>query len=199
MHYSFDKWISIKFPQNKLERYEDDGVTHCYIPKQAIYIMDKLKKRMRECGLEIHLGKSGIICCSREKNYKNNSFDFLGYTFRRRLVKSRKGEYFIGFTPVVSKIASKRFRGKIKEEIRKTNTTDIMLLAKSLNPIIIGWMNYFMKFNSREAIRTGINYVNLILDKWLKKTHKSVRNSIIKAQILLMRISKSSPNMFYHW
>ena len=154
---------------------------------------------MRECGLEIHPEKSGIICCSSEKNYRNNSFDFLGYTFRRWFVKSRKGQYFIGFTPAVSKTAGKRFREKIKEAIRKTNTTDIMLLAKSLNPIIIGWMNYFMKFNPREAIRTGINYVNLTLAKWLKKTHKSVRNSITKAQILLMRISKSSPNMFYHW
>ena len=40
-----------------------------------------------------------------------------------------------------------------------------MLLAKNLNPIIIEWTNYFMKFNLREAMRTGINYVNLTLAK----------------------------------
>lgn len=73
-----------------------------------------------------------------------------------------------------------------------------MLLAKNLNPIIIGSMNYFMNFNPREAICTGINYVNLTLAKWLKKI-QSVRNSITKAQTLLIRISKSSSNMLYHW
>lgn len=202
MHYAFDRWMSIKFSTNHWERYADDGIIHCVTEKQALYIMDMLKKRMIECGLEIHPEKSKIVYCRSGNNqilYENNSFDFLGYTFRSRFVKSKQGKYFLGFTPAVSKASSKLFRAKIKETIEKINTTDIILLSKELNPIIRGWINYFIKFNPREAFRTGINYVNLRLAKWLKRTHKSVRNSVSKAQILLMRISKSSPNMFYHW
>lgn len=157
---------------------------------------------MIECGLEIHPEKSKIVYCRSENNkmlYGNNLLDFLGYTFRARYVKSKQGKYFLEFTPAVSKISGKLFRAKIKETIEKTNTTDIILLSKELNPIIRVWINCFMKFNSREAFRTGINYVNLRLAKWLKRTRKSVRNSVSKAQILFMRISKSSPKMFYHW
>ena len=74
-----------------------------------------------------------------------------------------------------------------------------MTLTNDLNPVIRGWMNYFMKYNPSEAFRQGINYVNLTLAKWLKRTHKSVKNGVRKAQRLLYRISKSSTEMFHHW
>ncbi|NOH17311.1 group II intron reverse transcriptase/maturase [Clostridium cochlearium] len=202
MHYAFDQWMKNNFPRNPWERYADDGVIHCISEKQALYIMDRLKKRMIECGLEIHEEKSKIVYCKSENNkeeYENISFEFLGYTFRPRLVKSREGKYFMGFSPAVSKNSAKSFRTRIKDSIFKANTTDIIALSNKLNPIIRGWMNYFMKYNASEAFRKGINYVNLALVKWLKRTHKSVKSSIKKAHMLLWRISKSSPNIFYHW
>jgi hypothetical protein len=60
-------------------------------------------------------------------------------------------------------------------------------------------MNYFLKYNPSEAFRQGINYVNLKLAKWLKRTHKKVKNGILKAQVLLKRIAKGKPDLFYHW
>lgn len=44
MHYAFDKWMKVKFPRNQWERYADDGIIHCITEKQALYIMDMLKK-----------------------------------------------------------------------------------------------------------------------------------------------------------
>lgn len=202
MHYAFDSWISVKFPRNPWERYADDGVIHCLSEKQAVYVMDMLKKRMKECGLEIHPAKSRIVYCKSEKNdlnYEHISFDFLGFTFRSRMAKSQQGAYFMGFSPAVSNDAGKGFRTKIKEGIRKSDTTDIVKLSKELNPIIRGWMNYFMKYNPSEVFRQGINYVNLTLVRWLKRTHKSVKSGLHKAQVLLNRIAKSSPEMFHHW
>lgn len=202
MHYAFDKWMKSKFPKNSWERYADDGIVHACSEKQAEYIMDMVKSRMYECGLEIHPEKSKLVYCKSENNnlsYENTSFDFLGYTFRPRMVKSQQGKYFMGFTPAVSKSAGKNFRTKIRETIKKSNTTDIMALANALNPVIRGWMNYFTRYKPSEAFRQGINYVNLTLAKWLKRTHKSVRNGVRKAQRLLYRISKSSTEMFHHW
>lgn len=202
MHYAFDKWMMVKFPKNPWERYADDGVIHSFSEKQAEYIMDMVKKRMYDCGLEIHPVKSRIVYCKSENNnlnYENTSFDFLGYTFRPRMIKSRQGIYFMGFTPAVSNSAGKNFRTKVRETIQKSNTTDIVALANVLNPVIRGWMNYFTEYNPSEAFRQGINYVNLTLAKWLKRTHKSAKNGIYKAQRLLCRISKSSTEMFYHW
>ncbi|ECD6517357.1 group II intron reverse transcriptase/maturase, partial [Salmonella enterica subsp. enterica] len=121
------------------------------------------------------------------------------YCFRQRMVKSQKGIYFMGFTPAVSKEAGKNFREKIRNVIKEMNTTDIVLLSQKLNPIIRGWMNYFMKYTPSEAFRQGINYVNLTLTRWLVRTRKKVRRSYIKSQHLLYRIAMSNPERFYHW
>lgn len=202
MHYAFDKWITNEFPMCKWERYADDGIIHCVSKKQAEYILDMLQKRMRRCGLEIHPDKSKIVyCMSNNKKIpgENTSFVFLGYCFRPRLVKSKQGIYFMGFTPAVSKEATKKFREKVRNIIRKCKTTDIIDLSKQLNPVIRGWYNYFGRYHPSEAFRKGINYVNLTLIRWLKRTRKKVRRSLSKAKHLMYHIAMSSPDMFYHW
>ena len=118
MHYAFDKWMKLKFPKNPWERYADDGIVHALSEKQAEYIMDMIKKRLWECGLEIHTEKSRLVYCKSENNtlkYENTIIDFLGYTFRPRMIKSRQGKYFMGFTPAVSKSAGKSFRTNYTE------------------------------------------------------------------------------------
>lgn len=202
MHYAFDKWMQIKFSGNLWERYADDGIIHCVSQKQAEYILNMLKKRMNECGLEIHPEKSKIVYCRStrfDKHHENERFEFLGYSFRSRLCKSKDGHYFMGFTPAVSKEAGNHFRDKIRNAIKLANTSSIETLAVLLNPIIRGWLNYFMKFTPSETFRQGINYVNLTLARWLKRTHKKVKNSIHKAQVLLQQIANVRPDMFSHW
>lgn len=202
MHYAFDRWITREFPMCKWERYADDGLIHCVTKKQAEYILDCLKARMTMCGLEVHPEKSKIVynqSCNEVIQGENTEFTFLGYSFRPRLCKNKAGVYFMGFVPAVSKEAAKEFRRKIKQTIRRSRTTDITLLAKELNPIIRGWYNYFGVFCPSEAYRKGINYVNLILVRWMKRTRKKVKRAHMKAQHLLYRIAKSSPEMFYHW
>lgn len=202
MHYAFDRWISREFSMCKWERYADDGVIHCVSKKQAEYVMDKLRERMRICGLEIHPDKSRIVYCQRNNEKIDgevNSFTFLGYEFRPRLVKSKSGIYFMGFTPAVSEEAALSFRRKIRVAMQSSRTTDIKVLAEELNPIIRGWYNYFGKYCPSEAFRRGINYVNLKLVRWLKRTRKKVKNSLTKAQYLLHRIAMGNRDMFYHW
>ena len=202
MHYAFDRWITREFPMCKWERYADDGIIHCVSKKQAEYVLDMLKKRMRDCGLEIHPDKSKIVYCQKNNekhNGEQTSFTFLGYCFRPRLVKSKTGCYFVGFTPAVSADAASAFREKIRMEMRRCGTTDIVELSRKLNPVIRGWYNYFGKYCSREAFRKGINFVNLRLVRWLKRTRKKVKRSMRKAQHLLHCIAKSNPDRFYHW
>ncbi len=50
----------------------------------------KLKQRFEECGLALHPDKTKIIYCKdikRRKQYPNQSFTFLGYTFRPRMCR----------------------------------------------------------------------------------------------------------------
>ena len=105
----------------------------------------------------------------------------------------------MGFTPAVSVDAARAFREKVRLVIRRSRTTDIVVLSQELNPVIRGWMNYFCKFAPSEAFHKGINYVNQKLVRWIRKYRKKARRSYRKAQILLNRIALSSPKMFYQW
>ncbi len=202
MHYAFDTWMRKKFSNCPWERYADDGVIHCVTRKQAEFVLDMLKERMRSWGLEVHPQKSKIVYCMRNNEHiegEETGFEFLGYEFRPRLVKGRNGCFFRGFSPAVSKEAGKRFRERIRVKIQEMHTTDIVLLAQELNPIIRGWWNYFSAYARSEAFHQGINYINLKLVRWLRRTRKRTKRSMVKAMHLLSMISKSSPELFYHW
>lgn len=156
---------------------------------------------MLKCKLEIHPEKTRIVYCRSDKNterHEHESFDFLGYTFRRRLVKSKYGNFFNAFTPAVSKEASQKFRDRIREIRRNNKIVSIEKLAEEMNPVIRGWANYFSKFCSREAIKV-LNYVNLSLIKWCRKKYKRIRGSKGKAYRYLARLAKSKSDLFYHW
>ena len=65
-------------------------------------------------------------------------------------------------------------------------------------PIIRGWMNYFMKYCSREAGKE-IDYVNRTMIQWAKRKYESIRKINGKVWIMLARLAQSNPNLFYHW
>lgn len=201
MHYTFDKWIRRTFPNNPWVRYADDGIVHCVSEKQAKYLLYKLKERMNLCGLAIHPDKTRIVYCRSDRfrgTHENTSFDFLGYTFRTRYVKSKNGNFFNAFTPAVSNEASKKFRSKIKDIRMNSKTCSIERLAELMNPIIRGWMNYFMMFGSREA-RKSLDYINTTLVKFVHRKYKRKGTSMGKAWRFLGRWAKSNPTLFYHW
>jgi RNA-directed DNA polymerase len=201
MHYAFDRWMEKQYPQNPWVRYADDGVIHCRTKDEAEQLLKMLKKRMWECKLEIHPEKTCIVYCRSDKypdRHEHESFDFLGYTFRRRLVKSRNGSYFNSFTPAVSKSAGQQLKDKIRE-IRKNNKIlSLEELAEIMNPIIRGWMNYFSKYRASEA-RKILDYVNLTLIRWIRFKYKTVKRSKVKAHRHLVRVTKAQPDLFYHW
>jgi len=84
LHYDLDRWISNAYPQNQWARYADDGIIHCRTEAEAKQILEALKARAIECGLEIHPEKSKIVYCRSDRfnnKYENESFDFLGIPF----------------------------------------------------------------------------------------------------------------------
>ncbi|MEX0448100.1 reverse transcriptase domain-containing protein [Xenorhabdus sp. SGI246] len=91
------------YPQRKWCRYADDGLVHCQSESQAIEMWGILEHRFRECGLELHPDKTRIAYCQdgkRKGRYEHTRFDFLGYTFRPRVVKNTKrNSLFVSFTP----------------------------------------------------------------------------------------------------
>ncbi len=201
MHYAFDKWMERECPENPWVRYADDGVIHCRTKEEAQHILDKLKERLLACKLEIHPEKTRIVYCRSDRypeRHEHESFDFLGYTFRRRSAKSKYGNLFNGFTPAVSKSAGQHFRDRIREIRKRNRNFTLEELAEVMNPIIRGWANYFSKFCASEA-RKVLDYVNLTLVRYIRFKYKTVKRSKAKAYRYLVRIAKAQPKLFYHW
>lgn len=200
MHYAFDRWMETKLPQNPWVRYADDGIIHCNNEEEAAIILERLKHRMSGCKLELHPTKTRIVYCkddNRRENHEHTSLDFLGYTFRRRIVKTNKGRYFSGFNPAVSKSAVKNLREKTKRLRRLTQLT-IEELAEQINPIIRGWANYFNKFTASEVYKV-LSHLNLSLARWVMKKYKRFKRRLVAAINWLGKVAITRPKLFAHW
>ena len=203
LHYVFDKWLSVNYPETPWCRYADDGLVHCRTKEEAEHTLKALEQRFRECGLELHPEKTKIVYCkdgSRKDNHENISFTFLGYTFRRRFVKNRRrNSIFVSFTPAASKQALKAMRFRIRKlRVRMWTDLSIAQIASALNPIIQGWIGYFGKFRRSELY--GIcRHINKTLVRWARRKYKSLRHHKTKASLFVEQISINNPRLFAHW
>ena len=117
LHLVFDQWMQKHFPCVHFERYADDIVVHCRSEDQLKMIEQQIRRRFTRCGLELCQEKTKIVYCkdsNRNGQYPNQSFDFLGYTFRPRSSRDRNGNFFVSFSPAVSRKALKAMRAKLK-------------------------------------------------------------------------------------
>jgi RNA-directed DNA polymerase len=118
LHYAFDLWMTRTHPDLPWCRYADDGLVHCRSEQEAEALKAELQARLAECGLEMHPTKTKIVYCKdgkRKGRYPNVTFDFLGYQFRPRKVRSsRNNELFCSFTPAVSPSALKAIRSTVR-------------------------------------------------------------------------------------
>ena len=93
LHYVFDKWMQKHYPSMVWCRYTYDGLVHCSSETESKQLLIALQRRFQACGLELHPQKTKIVYCKdgkRKGNHENTTFDFLGYTFRRRICENSK-------------------------------------------------------------------------------------------------------------
>ena len=203
LHYVFDVWMQRNYQNTPWCRYADDGLTHCKTEKEARLLLCALKERFAECGLELHPDKTKVIYCkdgSRKGKYTHTSFDFLGYTFRRRLVKnSKRDSLFVSFTPAVSKEALKSMRATTRK-FNWRNRTDLSLndIARRYNPVLNGWLYYYGRYQ-RSALYSVWRHFNRTLVAWAMRKYKRFRNRKTRASKFLESISKKEPHLFAHW
>jgi RNA-directed DNA polymerase len=96
LHYALDRWVRKEFPTVTFERYADDVIYHCKTRFMAERLIVAIRDRLEVCKLKLHPEKSKIVYCkdnTRKGEYERMQFDFLGYSFRPRLVKARKGNF----------------------------------------------------------------------------------------------------------
>lgn len=203
LHYAFDEWMRRKYSHIPFERYADDIICHCVSFNQAESLKSWIKKRLADCKLELSKTKTKIVYCkrsNRDLKYDVIQFDFLGYTFRpRRAIDRRHKQLFLSFSPAVSNKAGT----KIKEAIRKWHKgrwihLTIDEIAKEVNPIIQGWINYYGKYNT-SVLRNVLKNVNMKLASWVRDKFKKLKRQKSNSIRRLGDIALVKPNLFAHW
>jgi len=202
LHYAFDEWMRRNYPDIPFERYADDIVVHCKTERQAKFIRCRIEERLAQCRLELHPEKTRIVYCKdgrRKGSHPNVKFDFLGFTFEPRLVSSRKGNVFVGYTPAISNKAAKAMRDIIRRwSLHLRSDHSLEDLSRKLNPVLRGWVNYYGSYY-RSALNKVFNPLNLILAKWAMRRYKSFRGHQRRASRWLSKIRKREPRLFAHW
>jgi group II intron reverse transcriptase/maturase len=203
LHYAFDLWMQRNFPSVLFERYADDIVVHCVSERQAKKVLDAIRDRFRECGLELHPQKTKIVYCqdsNRRGKSEHIKFDFLGYTFQPRRAKNRKGKFFVGFLPAISNKAAKAIRATIRDwRLASTrNNQRLEGLAKLINPVVRGWMNYYGR-HYRSKCEQVLRHVNWALAAWVRRKYKRFRRRKRESMHWLGRIAERDPNLFVLW
>jgi hypothetical protein len=74
-------------------------------------------------------------------NVVKEPFDFLGFTFRYDRDRFGRDQKYLNI--VLRKKSSEAIRTKIRDYLRKNRHKNPSDLSKGLNPILIGWANYF--------------------------------------------------------
>ena len=203
LHLSFDKWMQGNFPAIHFERYADDIVVHCRSLKQLEFIEREIRTRLAHCKLELCPEKTKIAYCkdsNRSGTYPCQSFDFLGYTFRPRSSRDSSGNFFVSFSPAVSRKALKAMRLKLKLHplIKGCYSESIEDLARSINPLLQGWINYYGKFR-KSSMFPLYDYINSKILAWARRKFKSLQRRKLRAGIWLRDLYLRFPRLFVHW
>ena len=203
MHYAFDHWLERRIPNVWFERYADDAVIHCRTRQEAESILEQVRHRLKDCGLTLHPVKTKLVYCKddyRPEKHENTSFDFLSYTFRPRMTRSKYGKFFVSFLPAISKASAQHIRDTIRELAIPTKRSLYSLeeLAKLINPYVRGWINYYGKFYPSE-LKKVLNYVEATLVRWAMGKYKKLRGRKWRASRCLGRVAKRAPLLMAHW
>jgi RNA-directed DNA polymerase len=202
MHYAFDTWMARSYPGCPFERYADDAVVHCKSRRQAEAVLAGIAARMKEVGLRLHPDKTRIVYCkdsNRRREHEHITFTFLGFAFRtREAINSKTGRHFSSFSPAISPEALKA-KGDRLRELRIHRHTDLLLddLARWLNPIVVGWMNYYGRYY-RSALEPLLQRVSTYLRRWAAKKYKRLR-SYRRFKRWWTGLQVREPGLFAHW
>jgi RNA-directed DNA polymerase len=203
LHYAFDSWMRRTFPHIQFERYADDAIVHCRSERQARAVLDAIRGRFAQCELELHATKTRIVYCKdddRPGEAEHVAFDFLGYTFQPRRAKNRWGKFFVSFLPAMSAKAAKTIRRTIRDWRMASTRNNQRLedLARVVNPVVRGWMNYYGRFYRSKCVQV-LRHLNEALAAWARRKYRRFHRRERASMHWLGGIARRDPTLFVLW
>ena len=202
LHFVFDKWMARHHAGMPFERYADDIIVHCETQAQAIILLREIGQRMAECGLNLHPEKTKVACCNPDLKVKPEvptQFDFLGFTFRRRVSRRKDGVKFTGFGPGISNKAKKTIVREMRDwKLHKMATKTIADVSRQFNAQIRGWLNYYGKFH-KSAMSHLVYMIDRRLIHWAWAKYRKYAGHFMRAVRWIGKMKTRCPELFAHW
>ena len=105
---------------------------------------------------------------------------------------------FTSFLPAVSKDALKKMGQEVRRwRVHRRTDLDFAGLARMINPVVRGWMNYYGAFYP-SALSTLLARINTYLMRWVRKKYKRLR-AARKARARWEYVTTTYPRYFAHW
>src|SRR3974377_1078831 len=202
LHYAFDKWMARTYPHIPFERYADDAICHCRSGEEARALWSALQDRFAACKLVLHPAKTKIVYCTdanRRGDFPNQSFDFLGFTFRARKALGRGRRVFACFLPAASPKALTSISRTVRRwALHHRSDKSLQDLAEMYNPCIRGWIKYSSHFYKTE-LRPTLKRIDLYVIRWARRKFKRLRRKTKGARDWFDRLRRANPTLFAHW
>ena len=195
--------VQVRFCESRAVRFRPatHPVVHCVTERQAREVWAALEARMEEVGLRLHPDKTKLVYCKdtrRRGSSEHRSFKFLGYTFAPRKARYPDGKAFTSFLPAVSPEALKVMGQQAREwRIHRRTRLELGELADWINPIVSGWMTYYVRFY-RSQLYPLLRRINTYLMRWARKKYKRLR-SYKRLRAWWTGLVQRAPGLFKQW
>ena len=151
----------------------------------------QLNERLGKFGLEVSPEKTRILPFSRNMLKESETFDFLGFEFRRAI--SRK------FKPMIGRRTSrKKLRASIAaftEWIKTNRNKKISKLMITLRSKYRGYWNYYGVIGNYDSLKTLYYHTIRILFKWLNRRSQKLSYNWVGFKDLLKQFLIPAPKI----
>lgn len=184
-------------PEKPFERYADDIIVHCKSEAQVKFMLRQIQERLNSCKLQLHPEKTKIVNLRGYSQTKYpKGFDFLGFTIHPRAYKV-KGTGKTKSIPCIS--VSQKSKTSIMQKFKEMNLHkrrgELAEIAKAINPVLRGIINYYHYF-WEDDMREVWRQLNIRLLKWVKWEKDLYKKACVR---YLKTKYKEKPNLFAHW
>ena len=124
---------------------------------------EQLNDHLEKFGLEVEPEKTRVLRFSKSRLEQNETFDFLGFEFRRAISRKFK-------TIVIRRTSRKKLRASIvafTEWIKTNRNKKISMLMATLRDQYRGYWNYYGVIGNYGCLKTFYYQTRRILLKWL--------------------------------
>lgn len=203
LHHVLDRWFAeqvrplLKGRPGRLIRYADDFIIICSRETDARAIAGVLPKRFGRFGLAVNEEKSRLIRFHRPpvsmgaSASKDETFDFLGFTFHWR--RARSGDWAVFRRTAGNRL--KRSLKSIKEWCRANRHLSVSEQAETLGRKLRGHYNYFGVTGNYEMLNQFYRGVQRTWRKWLGRRSQRATIPWGRFSAMLARLGLPAPRV----